>query len=214
MRHIAERGRLEFGIVGRVEEERLVQEQRDRPCRRSLASSRRQPVELLGLAGQPRIHHQRIQADEAPAGGLKAPAVVAEHGDDKPAASFSLTELRGRRANLGRIVADVVIAGQIAAGEPAAPSCRDLANSRSSGLVGPSKAMSPLLMTRSGRVASIYSADARRKLTVSLVRRRARCVSEIWVRRNSVMDGPSGPIILSAGIGIMTVDDTCCGRML
>src|SRR5580704_2332647 len=58
----------------------------------------------------------------------------------------------------------------------------------SSGAFGPSKPMSPVLRTRSGRVASMCPA-MRSKLKVSLVRRRARCVSDICVRRNSAMDG-------------------------
>ena len=76
---------------------------------------RRQPVELLGLARDPRVHDQRIEADEAPAGRLEPPAVLAEGGDEGLPALFG-GELRRGRAERGRIVADVVIAGQIAAG--------------------------------------------------------------------------------------------------
>jgi len=52
---------------------------------------------------------------KAPAGGLEPPAVVAE-GRDEALAVFFVHDLRRDRAELGRIVADIVIAGQVAAG--------------------------------------------------------------------------------------------------
>jgi hypothetical protein len=75
---------------------------------------RAEPVELLGLAREPRVHDQRVEPDQPPAGGLEAPAVVADHGQ-KGLATFFRRRLRWRRADRGRIVADVVIAGQIEA---------------------------------------------------------------------------------------------------
>ena len=69
-------------------------------------------------------------------------------------------QLQWRGAERRRVVADVVIAWQIAGTAPAAPSCSSLANSRSLRLVGPSKDTSPLLTTRSGRAASMCCADA------------------------------------------------------
>src|ERR1043166_319600 len=63
-------------------------------------------------------------------------------------------------------------------------SCSDFAKAKASAVVGPSKVTSPLLMTRSGRVAFMYSLT-RLKFSVSFGWLRARCGSEIWVRRNS-----------------------------
>src|SRR5436305_8882301 len=82
-------------------------------------------------------------------------------------------------------------------------SCSDLANSRSSRLVGPSNETSPLLTTRSGRVASMYSLT-RWKFSVSFGWLRARCGSEIWVRRNSGIERPFDAIIHAHSLATMS----------
>ena len=76
---------------------------------------RSEPVELLGLAGKARIHDKRIEADETPAGGIEAPAILAENGTIRLQVLLG-DGLRRRGADLRRIVTDVVIAGQITAG--------------------------------------------------------------------------------------------------
>jgi len=93
----------------------FVQEQRDRLAARGgeLAG---EPVELLGFADEAGVHDQRIEADKAPAGGLETPAVVAKDRNEGLAVLFGDGLLRAR-AGLGRIVADIVIAGQIATGD-------------------------------------------------------------------------------------------------
>src|ERR1700736_1425442 len=57
-----------------------------------------------------------MEADETPAGGLEAPAVLAEDREKILPMVFR-DRLRRRRADLGRVVAYVVIAGQVAAGD-------------------------------------------------------------------------------------------------
>src|SRR3954470_18420883 len=77
LRDIADRACRQFGIIGRVQVKRLVQEQRDRLAVDG-GQLRRKPFELLGFPYKAGVHDERIQADEAPAGGLKTPAVLAE----------------------------------------------------------------------------------------------------------------------------------------
>ena len=69
---------------------------------------------LLGFARQSRVHDQRIEADETPARGLEAPAVFAEDRAERLPVLFR-RRLWRRRADRRRIIADVMIAGQIAA---------------------------------------------------------------------------------------------------
>ena len=88
-----------------------MQEQRDR-LSIDLCELRGQPVELLGFASKSRIHDQRIQSDKAPAGGLEGPAVLADNGQ-KRLAVFLGGRMCRRSADRGRIVSDIVIAGQV-----------------------------------------------------------------------------------------------------
>jgi hypothetical protein len=113
LRDVADRGRRQFGIVGAFRTAACAGTAP--PACRGGCELRGEPVDLLGLEGKPGVHHQRIQPDEAPAGGLEAPAVLAEHREKPPAVAFG-DRLRRWRADRGRVVADVVIAGQIAAG--------------------------------------------------------------------------------------------------
>src|SRR5260370_11633696 len=66
-----------FGIAGRVEKERLVQEQRHRLAI-DVSEPRGQPVELLGLAVEPGVPDQRIEAGKAPTGFVDVPAGLAD----------------------------------------------------------------------------------------------------------------------------------------
>ena len=123
----------------------------------AFASCAGQPVELLGFAAKSGIHDQRIQSDKAPAGGLEAPAVLADNASETSCGCSSVANCAGASADRGRIVADIVIAGQVEAGDR---KCRHAAPWQirdRRGLVGASKAISPVLTTRSGRVASMRS---------------------------------------------------------
>ena len=86
-----------------------MQEQRDRLAT-GVGELARKPVELLGFGDEARVHHQRVQANEAPACGVEAPAVVTKDCDEGLSA-FLAHELGRNRPDLGRIVADVVISG-------------------------------------------------------------------------------------------------------
>ena len=72
------------------------------------------PVELFGLAAKAGVHDQRVEADKTPAGGIKTPAVLAEDRNEIMPVGFG-DRCRRHRTDRGRIVADVVIARQIAA---------------------------------------------------------------------------------------------------
>ncbi len=91
-----------------------MQEQRHR-----LAAGRRElrgePVELLGFARKPGIHHQRIESDKTPPRSLKPPAVFAEQVNISLSVRFR-DRVRRSWTDQGRVVADVMIAGQGAAG--------------------------------------------------------------------------------------------------
>src|SRR6266403_2993017 len=114
-RNVAYRGRREFGIVGRIQKQRLVQEQRYRLAA-GTGELRGEPVELLGLARQSGVHDQRIEPDEIPAGGLELPEVFAEHREKNLPVLLG-GRLRRSRADRRWVVADVMIAGQVAAGD-------------------------------------------------------------------------------------------------
>ena len=113
-RNVADCRGLQLRIVGRVQKQRLVQKQRDR-FTVGAGELCGEPLELLRLYDHSRVHDQRIEADKTPAGSLKPPAVLAERGDEGLPAVF-VDDLRRHRPGLGRIVTDVVIAGEIAAG--------------------------------------------------------------------------------------------------
>jgi hypothetical protein len=69
---------------------------------------------LLAFAGKARVHDLRVEADEAPAGGLEPPAVFAEDRTISLEIRFG-RRLRRGRTDAVRIVTDVMIARQIAA---------------------------------------------------------------------------------------------------
>ncbi len=77
---------------------------------------RSEPVELLGLARKAGVHDQRIEPDEIPAGGFKLPVVFAEQGEKNLPVLFG-GRLRRSRADRRRVVADVMIAGQVTTGD-------------------------------------------------------------------------------------------------
>jgi len=79
-RNVAYRCRRQLGIVGQVQKQRLVQEQRYRLAE-GHGELRSEPVELLGLARQSGVHDQRIEPYKMPAGGFELPAVFAEQGE-------------------------------------------------------------------------------------------------------------------------------------
>ena len=150
-----------------------------------------EPVQLLGLAGKARIHDQRIQPDEAPAGGLELPAVLAERRNEGVAMLFrcrmrrrlcrprsDCRRYRDCRADSGR--------------RPAAPRAalwrmRDRPAAR--GVPGDVAAVDDEI----GPVG-VDMLATRWKFSVRLAKRaaRERWVSEIWVRRNSVMRASLG----------------------
>ena len=109
--HKADRGARCLGILGRLQKQRLVQEQRDRLAV-GARELRLQPFGLFQLAQNPCVHDQRVQPDEAPTRGLELPAIFAEHGEKNLPVAFG-GRLRRSRADLRRIVADVMIAGQV-----------------------------------------------------------------------------------------------------
>ena len=115
LRHVADRGRPSSGSSGELRNSGLcTNSATGLPLRaRELGS---EPVELLGLARKPGVHDQRIQPDKAPAGRLETPAVFADESTEILRGRFG-RRWRRRRADRGRIVADVVIAGQVAAGD-------------------------------------------------------------------------------------------------
>src|ERR1700736_6006731 len=98
-----------------MERERLVHNQRPRLAVGS-GELRGEPVELLGLARKTSVHHKRVETEKAPTCSLEPPAVFAENVNESLPVRFR-DRLRRGRTDRGRIVADVMIAGQITAGD-------------------------------------------------------------------------------------------------
>ena len=71
---------------------------------------------MFGFALDAGVHDQRVQADEAPAGFVEAPAVLADDGGEVLPLCLR-RQLLWRRPDRDRVVADIVIAGQVAAGD-------------------------------------------------------------------------------------------------
>jgi len=92
-----------------------VQEQRYRFAAGS-GELRSEPLELLGFARKSGIHDQRIEPYKIPAGGFELPAVFAEQGEKLLPVAFG-GRLRRSRTDRRRVVADVMIAGQVTAGD-------------------------------------------------------------------------------------------------
>ena len=70
---------------------------------------------MPGFARKAGVHDQRVQPDKTPAGFIEAPVVVADDLE-KILPVFLARRLWRHRADRGRVVADVVIAGQVTAG--------------------------------------------------------------------------------------------------
>ena len=166
-----------------------MQEQRQRPAlqRGQFAG---EPVDLFGLGIQPGVEDQCVEADETPSGGVDAPAVVAENRAERLAVRLR-SQLWRRRANLGRVVAEVVIAGQIAA----LHGKRVVLRLGECEIVGKFKSVKPEIAGVDHEVgargvdmlADAMEILAERRITA------AEMVTVIWVRRNKVMRCPCLP---------------------
>ena len=115
---LAQRGIVVVGLRRMIEKQRLVQKQRD-GLAAQLAQRLLEPEPLLGFRGLPRAAEElRVDSDESPAAALECPALFTEMFDEACAARVvhALVHLAG-----DDVVADVVIAREIAARHREAP---------------------------------------------------------------------------------------------
>ena len=81
LRRVADAGRGQLGLFRHDLEQRLV-DGTARPAGRSMRDELRRAANptVRASAREPAVHHQRVEPDEAPAGGVESPAVFAEGG--------------------------------------------------------------------------------------------------------------------------------------